>query len=118
MTLKIQVGSNFSVSLVDAETTVTTTPKTLLPAYRVTYFNVASAAVATLPDAEAWAAENSDGELLLKDISGAAFTNNITINRAGSNTIDGLTSFVISSNYGYFALRVTPSNNWTFVRGG
>lgn len=36
----------------------------------------------------------------IKDISGTAKTNNITIQRQGSDTIDGTTSVVINANYG------------------
>ena len=36
----------------------------------------------------------------VKDVNGNAQTNNITINRSGSDTIDGDTSFVIDYNYG------------------
>ncbi len=37
---------------------------------------------------------------ILKDISGSANTNNITVVRQGSDTIDGETSYVYNSNYG------------------
>lgn len=43
--------------------------------------------------------------LAIKDISGAADTNNITINRNGSDLIDGLTSVVITNPYGSFSLK-------------
>ena len=36
----------------------------------------------------------------IKDVAGNAKTNNITIQRQGSDTIDGLTSVVINANYG------------------
>lgn len=42
--------------------------------------------------------------LAIKDISGAAQTNNITINRNGSDTIEGLTSIVIDVAYGGYTL--------------
>jgi len=94
-------------------TTIIATPAVIPATVSAVYFNVGSAVTATLPDAATWAT-NFTGSLLLKDISGAAATNNITINRAGSNTIDGLTTFQILSNYGFFSLRVV-SGNWTFV---
>jgi hypothetical protein len=95
--------------------TYTTTPQTISSSVVDAFFNVASASVATLPDAATWKGLNGDVEMLLKDISGAASTNNVTISRAGSNTIDGLTTFAITVDYGSWRLRVTPSNNWTFV---
>ncbi len=41
--------------------------------------------------------------LLIKDKSGNASSKNITVARAGSDTIDGATSVVINSNYGAIA---------------
>ena len=41
---------------------------------------------------------------IVKDISGNAATNNITLNRVGSDLIDGATSYVTSSNYGSVTL--------------
>lgn len=62
-----------------------------------------------------------DGDrLLIKDETGNAGTNNITINRSSTDTIEGLTSKVINTNYGVlefykagtgkFAL-ITPSSS-------
>ena len=42
--------------------------------------------------------------LVIKDVSGAAQTFNITISPNGSDTIEGLTSFVIKSAWGGFTL--------------
>jgi len=42
--------------------------------------------------------------LKIKDYKGNAATNNITINRNGADTIDGLTSLVIRDNYGGFQI--------------
>jgi hypothetical protein len=50
------------------------------------------------------AASRSGYPIGIKDISGQAGTNNITINRASSDTIDGLTSIKIATNYGAFWL--------------
>jgi hypothetical protein len=38
--------------------------------------------------------------ITVKDIGGAAVTNNITVQRAGSDAVDGGTSTIISANYG------------------
>jgi hypothetical protein len=94
---------------------ITTTPQTILPTAQVVFFNVPSAASATLPDAAAWRASAGVWPLLLKDYSGLAAKNNITIHCAGAATVDGQASFQIRSNWGYVALRVTSSNNWAFV---
>lgn len=97
-----------------ASVTITVTPSTISAAVNEVFFNVGSAAVSTLPDAAAWLAANLGLPLLLKDITGNAGTNNITINAAGANTIDGLTGITITSGYGFFSLRVI-SNNWVTV---
>lgn len=116
MSLKIQVSPNFpAVALGPAIVIVTTTPYVIPTTANELLFNVATAAIATLPDATAWLIRNPGADLLLKDISGNAGTNNITINRAGSNTIDGLSTIQIASNYGFIALRVA-SGNWIVVR--
>lgn len=56
--------------------------------------NVASAATVTLP------AGTQKQMFYIGDVSGAAFTNNITINTTSSQNIDNQTSYVIKSNYG------------------
>jgi hypothetical protein len=97
--------------------TITTSTATIPSNVRDVYFNVSTPATATLPDAAGWAVANpgADARLLLKDISGNANVNNITINCAGSNMVDGLASFEISMKWGAYTLRVTPSNNWMIV---
>jgi Chaperone of endosialidase len=49
---------------------------------------------------------------IIKDGKGDAATNNITINRNGSDTIDGATTVVINSNYGSVMLMCTTSGVW------
>ncbi len=48
-----------------------------------------------------------------KDTTGQAATNNIVINRAGADTIDGTTSFTISYNYGGVRLISDGTSKWT-----
>lgn len=47
-----------------------------------------------------------------KDEAGTAGTGNITINRAGADTIDGATSAVIATNYGLIGIYTNGSNAW------
>lgn len=56
--------------------------------------------------------------LCIVDIGGfASSVNTITINRAGTETIDGLTSIVIDSPYGAFVLRPDVINGgWTLTQ--
>lgn len=80
------------------------------------YFNRAGTIAFTLPDATAWLAANTIGVgLTLKDISGGASGNAITINRAGADTIDGANSFVINSDYGGVVLRPSAAGKWSIV---
>lgn len=51
-----------------------------------------------------------------KDSTGQAATNNITINRAGADTIDGATSLVINTNYGCNRLVSDGSTKWETSR--
>lgn len=66
----------------------------------------------TLPAATAFA---SGVTVWFKDEAGTAGTGNIVINRAGSDTIDGATSYTISANYGFIGLYSDGSSKW-FVR--
>jgi len=50
--------------------------------------------------------------LTIKDEGGGAATNNITIGRAGSDTIDGATSKVINTNYGFVRLYSDGVSKW------
>lgn len=63
----------------------------------------------TLPDS---ATAGSGFYLVVKDESGAAGTNNITITRAGSDTIDGATSIVITVNYGVLKIYSDGAGKW------
>lgn len=76
-------------------TPVITTPYVPVAADAFLLMNVAGAAVVNLPSA----ASRNGYPIAIKDISGAAHTNNITINRNGSDTIDGATSLVINVDY-------------------
>lgn len=70
--------------------------------YAVT--NTAAARTLTLPAANAIL----PGRVLrFKDESGAAATNNIIVQRAGADTIEGATTKVINTNYGAFSLYST-----------
>lgn len=81
------------------------------------FVNFAGTVTIALPAAAAYlAAQRTAAPLTIKDVSGAAATNNITINRAGSDTIDGATSLKITSNYGGWKLRpVSSAGNWAIV---
>lgn len=79
---------------------------------RASYFGVtgSGARSITLPAA----AEASRTVLIVKDEAGTAAAGNITISRAGTDTIDGATSVRISSNYGAVRLYCTGTG-WAVV---
>lgn len=59
-------------------------------------------------------AATSGRTLTIKDISGTASTNNITVARGGSSLIDGATSSVINTNFGVLRLS-SNGTNWYIV---
>jgi hypothetical protein len=88
---------------------VTATPFTIGANDDYLIINVAGAAAGTLPAANTVI----PGRVLhLKDGSGAALTNPITLTRAGSDTIDGATSIQINENYGALSLISDGVSKW------
>jgi hypothetical protein len=73
--------------------------------------DTSAARTITLPSA---ATAGSGACFTVKDESGGSATNNITVARAGSDTIEGSTSKVISANYGWIRLMSTGSA-WVVV---
>ena len=91
----------------------TTTPVTVTSTDNILLINMAapSAVAVNLPNSPI------DGQnLVVKDIKGDAFTNNITINRAGGQLIDGQTSVSIISDYGKLTLIYDLANTlWSII---
>jgi hypothetical protein len=71
--------------------------------------STASARVMTLPAANTFKAGQV---VIIKDESGGAATNNVSVARAGSDTIDGATSVSITANYGVVRLYSNGSDKW------
>ncbi len=83
----------------------------LLTDYIIGVTNTGAARTITLPPAS----EFGDGFILIvKDESGGAGTNNITIDADGSETIDGATTKVINTNYGAVRLYCTGTAWFTW----
>lgn len=61
------------------------------------------------------AASASSGRLIVIKDKGNASSNNITVNRAGSDTIQGATSTAITANYGSVRLRSDGASIWYLV---
>lgn len=86
--------------------------------FTVMISNTGAARTVTLPSAAAcWDSTNSIGRIFtIGDSSGGAATNNISIARAGSDTIDGGTaSKVINTNYGVYTLQAISSTAWKVI---
>lgn len=78
--------------------------------YVIGITSTASARTVTLPKAS----KIKQGQMVIvKDESGAAGTNNITVDGDGSETIDGSATKVISSNYGVLRIYSNGSNWFT-----
>lgn len=77
-------------------TSVIATPYVPVAADSFLLVNFAGAVAINLPTA----ASRNGFPLAIKDISGAAHTNNITINRNSTDTIEGATSIVIDADWG------------------
>ena len=71
----------------------------------------------TLPSAaSAFNSQANNGRIyVIKDKVGNAAANNITINRAGSDTIDGATSQAITTNYGFIVLQAVSNTEWAVI---
>lgn len=52
--------------------------------------------------------------VLIKDVTGSAKANNITVNTPGAETIDGASSLTIDSNYAFVKL-LSDGTNWFIV---
>ena len=98
--LKAKSGGLFDKVYVEAKSTDFTA------AVGFTYLiNTGTAVEVTLPSA------SSNAAIVFKDSTGTAATNAITINRAGTATIDGATSQTIGSNFGSLKL-ICDGTNW------
>lgn len=90
----------------------TSTDYTILAADPYSYILVDTsigARVITLPAANAVA---QGRYYWICDTSGNAYTNNLTVQRAGADTIDGATTAVVNVNYGGVLLISNGSNAW------
>lgn len=102
---------NTHIALVTAHGSLVSTAIDYTVAAGVTCVIVSSTAVARTISIPA-ARLASNAPLAIKDGSGAAGTNNITIDTGGAETIDGFDEVVICEDGGAFALRSDGSNWW------
>jgi len=84
---------------------------TIAPSSTFVYLivNTTAPRAITLPEASSVTA----GRIyIIKDATGTSNTNNITVNRTGSDLIDGLSSQVLDSNNGSWMLVTDGDSNW------
>ena len=109
------IGSGFLPNLTTP--TVVTATGAIATSSVVVQTNQAAPITLTVPDSVAWAAANSKYGLPLSifDISGAASTNNVTLNFTSGQTVDGLSSLTISTDFGGFRLEPKSGGGWIIV---
>jgi hypothetical protein len=73
--------------------------------------DTSSARTITLPNTAGSLAPTEGSYFIVKDESGAAATNNITVATNGGN-IDGAASYVINTNYGSITFVFDGTNYW------
>ena len=103
-----------AVTLGNARTALSDAAYTALTTDRlIAYTALTAARIVSLPAASTFPAGTP---LLVIDESGSCSASlTITISRAGSDTIDGTTSAVINSAYGYLAIESNGTSKWTIV---
>lgn len=90
-------------------TNVAVSPYAPVLADSVLWVDTSAARVINLPTG----ASRAGRPLQIKDITGSAFANNITINPSGAETVDGLAPLLIDINYGGYTLYPKPAGGWT-----
>lgn len=97
-----------SVPVPITQTNVATSPYVPVQGDTLLWVDTTAARVINLPTG----ASRSGRPLEIKDITGTAFTNNITINPNGAETIDGLASLLIDINFGGYRLYPKLTGGW------
>lgn len=101
---------------IDQRTTVADTNYNILATDR--YVGITSITAARILSLPAASAMNAGQELIIEDESGSVSgTNTVTINRAGSDTINGVASMVMNTGRGKSTLISNGSNAWVFGVG-
>ena len=107
-------AAKLSEVVTNARTAIVDASYAALPTDRTIAFTALTAArTVALPAASAYPTGN---RLLVVDESGAcSTTNTIAVARAGSDTINGQTSFAINSPYAFVGMESNGSNAWTIT---
>ena len=95
-----------------AVTTPGAYPYTVLITDHMVLVNTSSARTINLPAA---ATAKAGAEVIIKDATGSAAANNITVDASGTETIDGALTKTISTNYDSLRLVCDGSSKWLVV---
>lgn len=79
----------------------------------IAFISLTAARTVTLPSVASFAA--GAVLLIIDESGGCSATNTITVNRSGTDTIDGAASAVLAAPYGFVALESNTTNKWTIV---
>lgn len=102
-----RLTSDLQTTLTLAGDSINTTPVSLGHNQCVLFVATGAARTVNLPTAEMAMGRT----ILVKDTTGTAGANNITIQTDGAETIDGAATCVIATNYGY-AILLSDGTNW------
>lgn len=92
---------------------ITTSPTTLLSTDDVVLVNIAGLSSINLPDPSTI---DTGKVITIKDLSGAALTNTISIFGFGGATIDGASQYDINDNYGDASFVLRDDDNWSRIQ--
>jgi hypothetical protein len=105
-----EVVTNARTAVTDAAYTVLATDRT------VAYTTLTAARIVTLPASSAY--PTGTHLLILDETGNCSVTNTLTVNAAGSDTIDGAALAVINQAYGFIGLESSGTGHWTVVDMG
>ena len=92
---------------------ITASPTTLLSTDDVVLVNIAGLSSINLPDPSTI---DTGKVITVKDSSGAALTNTISVFGFGGSTIDGAAQYDINDNYGDASFVLRDDNNWSRIQ--
>lgn len=92
------------------QTSVASSPYTVLDSDDILLVSTASARTLTLPTAAI------KRIIIIKDVTGTANTNNITLDPAGSDTVEGLTANkILQTDFGAWTIVSDGGTAWYFI---
>lgn len=103
---EVNTGSLTPPAIVATQVNFAQSPYTVLPTDYLIEVDTSGGAVQIQTAA---GATRNNLEFTVKDINGHASTNNISVLKSGTDTIDGLATYPIASDFGAFKFKPSPS---------